>query len=767
MDWVFRKIKKPEVPAPGELWIRLPEEAQGRAAALASLALTEGPGAFLQGPRPIERLVLPVEGLGPTLDDMLAAAVLQRRLAGKALPQGLASFAHYAELVRRGLYPSDLPAEETVEAVYQALRNERGADLTDPLVRQHFVAGWERLFGRLLQAAEAGEDPCQTALFAGDSRFAEEKAYLRRDQQVYRQDLARGERWRVRLPGGPPAGGGLFLRQPKSLLFKHWCRQDVEAPGEAGYLLLVVDWGKDNWLLSTNPVHQLSLAPLAALLQEAEVSADPARAEADPWFDGKRFNHTLIAAPRGGTRLTQQQFLRVVRQWAGARAVKPRSPGLKKLLLPAGLAAASLLIAALLWWFIFRPRPTAPDSFDEHEIVQVLVNGNQRGLDLDRDEPVGVAFSRACSLDLAKGPTEVVFVEKNAFAEPRPVELWVTLVPRQPAPASLPRLTIAADVNGSAINFGSINPNGGHYETKHRAVQLRPNTQNPITFTVHNHGEDVLPVDFRVSWQDDHESVCLWLLCVGAGRYKNEKLNLHEIPANDARELQASLKNHGRGLFKEVKAKLLCDEEATQEKLLQALLWVQGAKEHDLVFITFSGHGDKHPTSEDFYLLPHDFSPPENALLIDATRALNWTILWNNFLSQMRCRVIVAMDACHSGAIRLPDRRANEAFNKDQARNALAKFASGRQKRGVVLIAACTSGQKALQRANLKHGVLSKALLDCINGKKSGVLSLAELWRYAETQVPLLAGNDQAVVVTQTGNISYAQIPIALGQAPQ
>ena len=81
-----------------------------------------------------------------------------------------------------------------------------GPDLTDPEAARRFLEGWSRMAGRIWQAIEAGHDPFTTPLFAAGAEFARERTFLSHDQEVYRQDVQRGERWLVRLPDGPPEG---------------------------------------------------------------------------------------------------------------------------------------------------------------------------------------------------------------------------------------------------------------------------------------------------------------------------------------------------------------------------------------------------------------------------------------------------------------------------------------------------------------------------------------------------------------------------------
>jgi hypothetical protein len=185
-------------------------------------------------------------------------------------------------------------------------------------------------------------------LFAEGADFARERAFLADDHKLYRQDVLAGERWKVRIPGGPEQASGLiFHRPPRSILWKHWSRSDSGAPIGGAYLFLGLFEEPRHWRFSIDPIQRVSLKPLAERLQKAEAKLDPEAAAQDPWFDGKRFGYTLIGAPRGGTKLSDAQVLRIVRHWA--RATRPRD--WKK---PAIAGFAALVIIALLPSGTFR-----------------------------------------------------------------------------------------------------------------------------------------------------------------------------------------------------------------------------------------------------------------------------------------------------------------------------------------------------------------------------------------------------------------------------
>ena len=208
--------------------------------------------------------------------------------------------------------------------------------------------------------------------FSSDAAdFARERTFLAKDRDVYTQDVLRGQRWMVKIPGGPPKASALVLREPKSLLWKHWSRADAGAPTGDLYLLLGVYFGKGNWIFSTDPVQRLPIKELAEKLQAAELAKNP-DAKTDPWFDGAPFGHTLVAAPKSGSKLTDEELLKVVRGWCAAEAPRAaKAAGSMSVGMVAAAAAIAVLVAlASIWGYqIFLVNPVnQPD---------VIAKGNQ------------------------------------------------------------------------------------------------------------------------------------------------------------------------------------------------------------------------------------------------------------------------------------------------------------------------------------------------------------------------------------------------------
>ncbi|MBK8205311.1 MAG: hypothetical protein IPK87_00830 [Planctomycetes bacterium] len=315
----FRTLDKAAYPAPGEIIVQHGLDVAGEHLGLATVVQALGVAALPHGKGDPALVVVPLSAVSPSFDHLLAAEYAQRLIAGETLPPWAAIFAKYAGLVREGLSPTALPVADTLEAFYLAVLNSEGANLKQPSVAEKFLFDWRRLYAAISKAGDDGVDPFKTAFLAGNPQFSREHAFLLHDRSAYLQDVARGERWIARIPGGPASSSALILQDPKSLLFKFWARSDNEAPTGDMYLLLAVNWGRGKWVFSTDPVQRIPLRDLAAALRRAEQQNDPLAAGKDPWDDGAEFNYTLVSSASGRTRLSDEQVLKVLRTWCAGQ----------------------------------------------------------------------------------------------------------------------------------------------------------------------------------------------------------------------------------------------------------------------------------------------------------------------------------------------------------------------------------------------------------------------------------------------------------------
>lgn len=360
MHIVFRKIPyaHPPPPGEGELLIFPGPDHPDRLRAVTQLVLEAGPEALRGDPRAPDTLVV---ASYPTLDDMLACEVVRRRLEGQPTPEGLPPFASYASLLREGLTPPGVPARRSLQGVFQAISSLHPPEPDDPTTWPPFLEAWAPLAEALFQAAEDGQDPFGDDLLAGRAELQRAFAFLEQDQDVFRQDVARGERWIGRIPGIDRHASALILREPRSALFKLWSRREPDPETGQPTTLLGISWRPGDWTFSTDPARKIPLADLHQRLDQAEAGSFPDGEEPREWFDGAVFEHTLISAPEDGSRLDDDRILGVVRGW-----FEPSPPALPRALHRRPLTAA-ILVAAILLVGVRLWRPWADSGGEKAE----------------------------------------------------------------------------------------------------------------------------------------------------------------------------------------------------------------------------------------------------------------------------------------------------------------------------------------------------------------------------------------------------------------
>ena len=159
-------------------------------------------------------------------------------------------------------------------------------------------------------------------------------------------------------------------------------------------------------------------------------------------------------------------------------------------------------------------------------------------------------------------------------------------------------------------------------------------------------------------------------LVVGVSRYKFHEggLNDLEYAHADSRSIADFLKT--RAGFRDADISYLENENATVENVRAAVdLFLDRARENDLVFLFVASHGTQDPFDpKNLYLVLHD-SKVTNM----SRTALNMSELQTLFSTRLRAkRMVILIDACHSGGVdaaepmsgaRQLERNENNTFN--------------------------------------------------------------------------------------------------------
>jgi hypothetical protein len=260
----------------------------------------------------------------------------------------------------------------------------------------------------------------------------------------------------------------------------------------------------------------------------------------------------------------------------------------------------------------------------------------------------------------------------------------------------------------------------------------------------------------------------LFLLAVGVSKYKNPQYQL-DCPRKDAEALAKAFQDQRGRAFANVSGEVLVDQEATRDGIVNALdqLAHKALTQHDLVVVTVSGHGANND-NDNYYFLPYDYNDKASG-----------GVYWDDFkrsLGYLPCPVLVVMDTCHSGTI------TKSGFRDAQPQKELERAVKrgvdefGQTQKGVVVMAACLSQQRALEKQVWDHGALTLALLEGITGQRlyggskgealpqeqgRKEVSLKDLDSYVTYRVQELVGGGQAVVTNHTGNIALQDILIS------
>jgi hypothetical protein len=668
MPIAFRKFEAdtPVQPAPGEVFVKRNPVHAKAPPGLASLVLEHGLAALLCGPGQPECLVLDAGFTSPTFDEMLAAGFAQRLLETpeRPLPDGCASLARYAALLLRGHRPpGPVAPEDSIEGVYQAIRNGCGTaggavDLTVPAVADHFLARWKEMETCLLRAAAADANFHAVSPFANNPAFDVERAFLAADRRKYRIDVNRGQRWRVSLPGTTGPEGGLLLHRPESLLFKHWAREDTEAPGGAGYLFLAIDWGEGRWVFSTDPARRLSIASLAEPLQQREARRDQTRAQGDPWYDGHRPEHagTLVASPRKGTLLSERQVLRAVKRWAGVRRVVPSGGRMSLSGMPVLLVLLVLLGGGAAAAWKWREVVT-PDTSRQQGLVATP--------DESRGQPVETYYAdkgRWMGIGLEEpADSRLVEAHKQARIESRTPaqgadgagQGWrsrLKVVLRSPdGPLADIRLGVA--VNGDNFLTASRLPGPAANEAVFLAgdFDFRPRG-NSCRFEIDNPSD----ADRNVYLRAETLPRALYVLAVGISDY--DRLPSLPRPRNDPPALaDAFAAQKALGLFSAVHVRQVVSAasspsrdrhpETSREAVYEGLGWLhREAQACDMAVIVLSGHGDRDDSGH-YLFAPSNYEPDNKG-----KHGVPGVELLRE-MSNLKCPTLLVLDTCHSGAV--------------------------------------------------------------------------------------------------------------------
>ena len=263
------------------------------------------------------------------------------------------------------------------------------------------------------------------------------------------------------------------------------------------------------------------------------------------------------------------------------------------------------------------------------------------------------------------------------------------------------------------------------------------------------------PVTVRISWRGktkQDEFVIkpkLYVLAVGVSKYQDKALTLG-LAAKDAKDFGAAAARLKGGLYRDVTVKVLADEQATKDNILDSLDWLQKeTTSKDVAMVFFAGHGVNDQSGVYYYL-------PVNA---DTEKLKRTGVVFSdikNTLDSLAGKTVLFIDTCHSGNV-MGMRRG--VADITAIVNELASAESG-----VVVFASSTGKQYSLEDPAWGNGAFTKALVEGLGGKAdmtgSGRITINMLDLYLSERVKELTRGRQTPTTTKPQTVP--DFPVAV-----
>ena len=194
----------------------------------------------------------------------------------------------------------------------------------------------------------------------------------------------------------------------------------------------------------------------------------------------------------------------------------------------------------------------------------------------------------------------------------------------------------------------------------------------------------------------------LYVLAIGVSKYEDKNLTLG-FAAKDAKDFAESFLKQKGGLYRDVVAKILTDEKATKDEIIDGFDWIsKETTSKDVALVFLAGHGINDSGGVYYYL-------PVNTDMEKLRRTGVPFTEMKNTVASLAGKTILFIDTCHSGNVMGARAVATDITG---VVNELASAENG-----AVVFASSTGRQYSFEDPNWGNGAFTKAVVEGINGK--------------------------------------------------
>lgn len=257
-------------------------------------------------------------------------------------------------------------------------------------------------------------------------------------------------------------------------------------------------------------------------------------------------------------------------------------------------------------------------------------------------------------------------------------------------------------------------------ETPTSKIEMRelpvtiPKHDSEIAIIAENRFTSSVPATVRVKWDNATApgpagflvKPKLYVLAVGVSHYANTEFNL-KFAEKDAADFVKAMMAQKDLLYRDVVVKLLTNEKATKDDVLDGLDWIrQETTYNDVAMVFFAGHGVNDQNNY-YYYCPYN---------VDPSRLLRTGVAFSDIkktVSAIAGKALFFVDSCHSGnAIGLAVRRGPLDINI-----VINELSSAEN--GTVVFSASTGSESSYERDEWSNGAFTKALVEGLSGAAS------------------------------------------------
>ena len=445
---------------------------------------------------------------------------------------------------------------------------------------------------------------------------------------------------------------------------------------------------------------------------------------------------------------------------------------------PSGYYDASPGAEDLIGWHVNNGRDAAADFFPVGQfrnvyyrpdvVSKILRTGDEQLALKEANEEAGRKAQQASIAQLLPPVVEIVSPQDGAQLTTNEITVRFNL--RTPSGEPVTEVRALVDGRPATAERGlSLQANG---TTPTDARELRvavPDGESQVSIIAANRFTTSVPATVRVraskpvapsvigtSGNDQFEiRPKLYVLAVGVSNYADPKLKLG-FPAKDAQDFADAWTRQKGTLYRDVTVKVLTDDKATKDEVLDGLDWIRReTTSKDVAVILIAGHGVNDPTGDtptgDYYFLPFNADPERLLRTCVSFREIKRTV------AAIKGKMLLFIDTCHAG-----DALGTHRGLLNDLNGVVNELASAEN--GAIVFAASTGRQDSLEKIEWHNGAFTKAVVEGLLGRADyvgrGRITVNMLDLYISERVKELTAGNQTPTTAKPKTVP--DFPVAL-----